>query len=862
MNEPTGMMAAFRYRDFAIFWCGAFLTNAGGWFQSLAVPYVLFLMTGSPLWVGLAAAVQFVPIMFLSPLGGSIADRGDRRRIVVTMQIVRALTALAMFLVWFSGIRDPWILLGLAALTGCAQGVSMPSWQSLVNDLVPRRALNSAVSLNTIQFNLARSFGPAIGGLVLYAWGPSVAFLLTCLAVLAVVVALLMVKSLPKRRHVRKGRAEREEKAVNQAGGGFIEALRYIPTQPGVMTALVVVLAVGCLGMPIFQHVITFSESEFAAGGLGLTVLNLGLGLGTLIGVPVLGLLQRRMQRSTIALISMPLYGVGLVGFALSPNLYVATGFIVLIGLCFLLSLTVGNATVQTIVADRLRGRVLALNVMIYTGSVALGAAAQGWVADVAGERVTVAGAGLVLIFVTVGLSVGPRGLRIGRINDPRDQTEKPRINPVAPRAADLSSEGRIVMTTPIENRPAEAALDGKAMRQVMGSYPTGVVVVTGIPEGGRPVGMVVGTFSSVSLEPPLVSFLPMKSSNSFAALRDAKSICINILAADQEDLCRTFAGKSEDKFAAVDWRSSPSGAPILDGVVGWIECTYADVVEAGDHYIVLGAITDLALERDTLPLLFFQRGYGRFTPGSLMASDSRDFAQSVRRAECARSEIEQLAVEVGAEVSLLAPLGEEFVFVATSSEEGPSQTSLPGTRLPFIPPLGLLMVDAPGAPSEEEWLGRIPSFQPERRDEAKALLAKARQRGWSMTLRGEVGHNVLEDIVRAYSNPLRTPERERALAEIVTKMWTFHEPGALQGEEFYSVLQLSVPVRNSAGEVILVLRLGSLPEHSTVLEVKAWINRLTQSAAFIEARLASSSYSSVARATERHKNLVPLTAH
>lgn len=416
-KKPGGMLDAFKYRDFSIFWTGAFIANAGGWFQSLAVPYVLFLMTGSPLWVGLAAAVQFVPIMVLAPVGGAMADRWNRRKIVISMQVLRSLAALAMFVVWFYGIHDPWLLLGLAAVTGCGQGISMPSWQSLINDLVPRHALKSAVSLNTVQFNLARSFGPALGGLVLYAWGASIAFLLTFVAVLSVVIALLFVRIPANNKPTDGTKPEKRS-------GGFTKGLRYLPTQPGIITAMLVVFSVGTFGMPIFQHVITFSETEFNSGELGLTILNLGLGVGTLAGVPILNALQRTLKHSTIALISMPLYGLGLVGFALSPNMPVATGFTVLIGVCFLLSLTVGNATTQSIVADSIRGRVLALSVMVYTGSVSLGAAVQGWLADLVGVRAAVVGAGLLLLLIPLIMSLGRGKIHITRLNDPRDKSE------------------------------------------------------------------------------------------------------------------------------------------------------------------------------------------------------------------------------------------------------------------------------------------------------------------------------------------------------------------------------------------------------------------------------------------------------
>ena len=122
-----------------------------------------------------------------------------------------------------------------------------------------------------------------------------------------------------------------------------------------------------------------------------------------------------------------------------------------------------------------------------------------------------------------------------------------------------------------------------------LGTTRPGVAVVTAIADDGNPAGMVVGTFSSVSLDPPLVAFFPITNSRSFALLRTARAFCINVLASDQELLCRQFATAGASKFDGVGWRPGPLGSPILDGVVSWIECTFDDIREAGDHFIVLG---------------------------------------------------------------------------------------------------------------------------------------------------------------------------------------------------------------------------------------------------------------------------------
>ncbi|EQB30857.1 flavin reductase family protein [Sphingobium ummariense] len=158
-----------------------------------------------------------------------------------------------------------------------------------------------------------------------------------------------------------------------------------------------------------------------------------------------------------------------------------------------------------------------------------------------------------------------------------------------------------------------EVEFDSATFRRVLGHYPTGVCVVTASEPGGGPVGMVVGSFTSVSLDPPLVAFFPAKSSSSWPRIKAVGTFCVNVLASDQQPLCRQLAGGAADKFSGVSHRHSANGSPILDGVVAWIDCSLEAVHEAGDHYIVLGRVQALGVERPGPPLLFFQGRYGAF---------------------------------------------------------------------------------------------------------------------------------------------------------------------------------------------------------------------------------------------------------
>jgi 3-hydroxy-9,10-secoandrosta-1,3,5(10)-triene-9,17-dione monooxygenase reductase component len=156
-------------------------------------------------------------------------------------------------------------------------------------------------------------------------------------------------------------------------------------------------------------------------------------------------------------------------------------------------------------------------------------------------------------------------------------------------------------------------AIDGRYFRDVLGNFPTSVVAVTAAGAGDHPAGMIVGSFTSVSLDPPLVSFLADRSSGTLAKIRAAGHYCANALASDQEWLSRKMAARGSAKFDGVSWESSPLGNPVLDGVVAWIDCTIEQIVEIGDHFLVVGRVRDLRAESPKTPLLFFRGGYGDY---------------------------------------------------------------------------------------------------------------------------------------------------------------------------------------------------------------------------------------------------------
>ncbi|WP_026197736.1 flavin reductase family protein [Sciscionella marina] len=148
------------------------------------------------------------------------------------------------------------------------------------------------------------------------------------------------------------------------------------------------------------------------------------------------------------------------------------------------------------------------------------------------------------------------------------------------------------------------------AFRSTLGHFPSGVVAVTSRDAHGEPVGMAVSSFTSVSLEPPLVAFLPSKSSSTFPIIARRGTFCVNVLAVGQEDICRALAVPGGDKFTRVSWHPGSHDDPVLDGVVAWLGCTITSVHDAGDHDIVVGHVDDLAADGSADPLLFFRSQY------------------------------------------------------------------------------------------------------------------------------------------------------------------------------------------------------------------------------------------------------------
>ncbi len=386
---------ALRHRDFALFWTGAVLSNIGSWMQNAAVPFVIYELTKSTALVGVASFLGFGPTVFLGPLAGSLADRYSRRTILIVCQVVLMALAVALFVVWVSGVRSVVPLILLIAASGLVTGFNIPAWNSFIPDIVPRESIVSAVILNSTQFNASRAVGPALAGVVLGVFGPGVAFLANAVSFGAVIVALVMTRP----RQVRR------DDSGTGAWAGFVESVRYVQARPVMVWCVVGVLIAGSLGMPLMQLMPAFATDVFHVEEAAYGLLLGALGLGSVVATPLYGHWSATVRASRLVFWGLVGYGASLVAFANSPNYGVAMVMVLLCGVGYLVSVTTFNSTLQLLVEDSMRGRVMALHIMALTVSLPLGALIQGALADQVPIEYVTTGAGLLMIGVACVLA-------------------------------------------------------------------------------------------------------------------------------------------------------------------------------------------------------------------------------------------------------------------------------------------------------------------------------------------------------------------------------------------------------------------------------------------------------------------------
>jgi MFS family permease len=382
-----------RRREFALIWGAALFSNIGSWMQTVAVGVLVTARTGQARWTGLVAAAAFVPIGVLSPVGGAVADRVDRRRWLLGTTVGETAFATVLAVLATTGRATPAAVTLVVFGGGCMAALGFPAYQAILPDLVERDDLLAAISLSSAQYNLGRVVGPALAGLVLALGSYTLAFALNAASFGAVMVALLLVRVPPGR-------------PSDETGGLWARirtGIRGARDEPGCRTAILTIGVAALLLSPFIALIPAVALKLLGAGEAGTSVLITAQGIGAVGGALALPSLARRYGRRRMLVVNLLVLPWLLVAYAGAPTLALAAVALALVGAGYIGILSGLSTVVQLRAPGHLRARIVSLY-MVALGTVyPLGAVIQGSLGDRLGLRAVTAGAALAFLALVVG---------------------------------------------------------------------------------------------------------------------------------------------------------------------------------------------------------------------------------------------------------------------------------------------------------------------------------------------------------------------------------------------------------------------------------------------------------------------------
>ncbi len=395
LDLGRGFMAV-RHRNFRLYWIGQIVSLVGTWMQSVSQPWLVLLLGGTYIQLGIVVALQFAPSLALAPLGGVLADRVDKRRLLLVTQSIASLQALVMFVLTVTNVVQIWHIMLLALALGFVNALDMPVRQSFAAELVPRDDLMNAITLNSASFNLARIIGPAVAGVTLALYGPAFNFAINAVSYLGVLIALRRMDPAAMQPIARPAQHPSYRSSLG-------EGIRYALRTPTVLWPLVLLAGVGTFGMNFQTLLPLFAKYTLHLGADGFGALFAAMGVGSLIGSLSLAFIGSRRPLVWMILggaVSFVIFE-SLLGLSRAP--VSAFPLIVFVGLSSMLMVNTINVTVQRSVPDALRGRVMALYVTVFAGSTPIGGLFAGTVAQAWGPPAGfLVGAGVTVLFIGV----------------------------------------------------------------------------------------------------------------------------------------------------------------------------------------------------------------------------------------------------------------------------------------------------------------------------------------------------------------------------------------------------------------------------------------------------------------------------
>jgi MFS family permease len=370
------VVGALAHRNFRIVWFAALGSTIGTWMQNFAQSWLVFDLTRSNFYKGVDDFLAQLPIVLFMLIGGVIADRHDRRKLLTGSQYVQAFSAFVLAGLIFWHRVTVWHIFALSFVTGCGQAFGGPAYQSMIPSLVPRRDLPNAIALNSTQFNLSRVLGPVAGNVVLFAIGAAACFALNGLSFFIVVIALATLR-LPPHTPSTTRRA---------LGEDLKSGLRYVVQNRLMLTLTALVFVSTFLVMPILTLMPAFATTVLASGGgtpaSRLSMLMACQGLGAIVGALIIGSLGRFRHMGLVLLGVQALQGLLIAAFASSRTFPLSLGLLFIGGIFFMAVFSISFSIVQLSVPDELRGRVVSIYMVALRGGWPLGGLVAGFLAD------------------------------------------------------------------------------------------------------------------------------------------------------------------------------------------------------------------------------------------------------------------------------------------------------------------------------------------------------------------------------------------------------------------------------------------------------------------------------------------------
>jgi MFS family permease len=389
MTKPSfaaALVRSLRHRNYRLYLTGQLVSVCGTWMQQVALSWLVYRLTGSATLLGAVGFASQVPIFALGPIGGVVSDRFSCRRILLLTQSLALVQALLLAALTIGGWVHVYHLILLGAVLGIVNAFDMPARQTLVNRLVAVEDLPNAIALNSSMINAARIVGPAIAGLLVAAVGEGFCFLLNALSYLAVIWALVAM-------HVSEsGRSARPHPSILHS---LAEGIHYIRGDAPIRTLLLLLGVFGLLGMPYMTLLPVFAAKVHNGGAGALGAMMGAVGLGALTGALYLARRNQIRGIGKVIVAAAVGFGVGLIAFTGAPVYALSLAILTLVGFCWMVLIAASNTVLQSLAAERMRGRVMSLFSMMLVGMAPFGSLLAGTLADRFGAAIVVATGGL-----------------------------------------------------------------------------------------------------------------------------------------------------------------------------------------------------------------------------------------------------------------------------------------------------------------------------------------------------------------------------------------------------------------------------------------------------------------------------------